>query len=202
MSFSEEEIRRAADLKLWIESRITELQAELEKLRETVAVVDSVLKRTAFKRADEMAEPAPARAPAAEPAVVTAEKVEPAEFETQRPLRRSKDGSIFGEATITASRLDIRVTPGTDLTVSTPPFRSFFVDRILEGMRTKDLEAVSQGKLKPAEVLSYEIGEEDGRLREIAITNYREKTRLNEILNTATWAFSRMLEKGARRQSS
>jgi hypothetical protein len=86
-----------------------------------------------------------------------------------------------------------------DLLVSTPPFRSFFVDRILEGMRAKDLEAVAQGRLKSDEVMGYEVQDEAGQLREVRVTHYREKARLNEILNTASWAFTRMLEKAARR---
>lgn len=199
MSFSEEEIRRAADLKLWIESRIVELQTDLDRLRETLAVVDSVLRRTSFKRADEIPLTAPTRASPAAAQPAAAQRMESAEFETKRQLRRSKDGTVLGEALVTVSRVQIQVAPELQLAMTTPPFRSFFVDRILEGMRAKDLESVSHGKLKPSEALAYKILEDGGNLREIAITNYREKSRLNEILNTATWAFARMLEKGARR---
>ena len=55
MSFTEEEVRRAAELKLWVESRLAELQAEMEKLKEVLAVVDAVLRKTSFKAAVEVA---------------------------------------------------------------------------------------------------------------------------------------------------
>jgi len=41
MSGSDAEVKKAAELKLWLESRITELQEEIERLKEALNYVDT-----------------------------------------------------------------------------------------------------------------------------------------------------------------
>ena len=38
------------------------------------------------------------------------------------------------------------------------------------------------------------INKDGSLLREVIIKNYRQKERVNEIINTATWSFSKMIE--------
>ena len=59
MSTSDEQLKRAADLKLWIESRIEELQEEVEKLKEAQTMVDGVLRASSFRPASEVVASAP-----------------------------------------------------------------------------------------------------------------------------------------------
>jgi hypothetical protein len=54
MAPTEDELKKAADLKLWIESRIAEHQDEIEKLKEALAMVDSVLRASSFRPAIEV----------------------------------------------------------------------------------------------------------------------------------------------------
>src|SRR5580658_165038 len=54
MAASEEQLRRNAELKLWIENRIGELQEEIDRLREALAVIDSVLRASSFRPAAEL----------------------------------------------------------------------------------------------------------------------------------------------------
>jgi uncharacterized protein YrzB (UPF0473 family) len=64
-------------------------------------------------------------------------------------------------------------------------------------MKTKDKEKVQKGELGESEVIDYKVdNDEDGKINSVMISNYRERERLNEIFNTATWVFTRMLEKG------
>jgi hypothetical protein len=194
MSFTEEEIKRAAELRLWIETRIAELEGEIEKLKEALAIIDSVLRTTSFRVALELA---PQPATKEEPVTIIAEKLKPSEeeFKEVRQLKRSKDGYLLGNAYISSSKLVIIPSNDVHLEVSTPPFKSFFVNRILEGMKNKDQESLSQGKIKSEEMINYSIEEENNMIKKIVIENYRDKNRLNEIINTVTWAFTRMLEK-------
>ena len=68
--------------------------------------------------------------------------------------------------------------------------------RILDGMKSKDGEKIAQGQIKETEALSYSVDEDpSGLIKSITINNYREKERLNEIFNTSSWVFTRMLEK-------
>ncbi|MCP8308537.1 MAG: hypothetical protein H3Z54_07565 [archaeon] len=194
MSFTEEEVKRAAELRLWIETRIAELEGEIEKLREALTIIDSILRTTSFKVASELT---PQPIAKEEPVTIVAEKLKPPEeeFKEVRQLKRTKDGYLIGNAYISSSKLVIIPVSDVRLEVSTPPFKSFFINRILEGMKNKDQESLSQGKIKSEEMIKYSIEEENDVIKKIIIENYRDKNRLNEIINTATWAFTRMLEK-------
>jgi UTP-glucose-1-phosphate uridylyltransferase len=66
-------------------------------------------------------------------------------------------------------------------------------------MKTKDVEKVSQKQIKDTESLTYQVEEDNnGSIKKIIIINYREKERLNEIFNTSTWVFTRMIEKSGK----
>ncbi len=192
MSFTEEEIKRAAELRLWMETRIAELEGEIEKLREALAMIDNILRTASFKVASELS---PQPIAKEEPVTIAAEKPPEEEFKEVRQLKRTKDGFLLGNAYISNSKLVIIPASDVRLETSTPPFRSFFVNRILEGMKNKDQESSSQGKIKSEEIINYCIEEENNIIKKITIENYRDKNRLNEIINTAIWAFTRMLEK-------
>ncbi|MFQ6134953.1 MAG: hypothetical protein ACE5KU_03960 [Nitrososphaerales archaeon] len=192
MDITEEEIRRAAETKQWVESRISELEGEIEHLRGVLAALDAVLRKTSFQPAAAVpkeAKPEEAVPPPPTPVVATAE------FKEVRPLKRSKDGVLLANAYVSESSVAIVPVSDVVLKVSTPPFSSFFLNRILEGMKGKDLENVSAGRLKEDEVLNYTVEEEDEVIKKIVVNNYRDQSRLTEIFNTSAWTFARMLEK-------
>jgi hypothetical protein len=84
-----------------------------------------------------------------------------------------------------------------NLNINTPPFRSFFINRILEGMKTKDKEKIQKGEISESDIIDFKVdSDQNGMIKSVTVSNYREKERLNEIFNTATWVFTRMLEKG------
>jgi hypothetical protein len=63
-------------------------------------------------------------------------------------------------------------------------------------MRIKDTEKMSQNQIDESTSLDYNVEEdENGIIKKIIINNYRDKDRLNEIFNTSTWVFTRMIEK-------
>ncbi|MFN3622187.1 MAG: hypothetical protein ACK4TI_04770 [Nitrososphaerales archaeon] len=184
MSFTEEEIRRAADMKVWIEARIAEHEADIERLKQMLLIIDSILKHSSFKSAAEIIPKPP-----------TPTEAEIESFSEVRPIKRVKDGLLLGNIYISPNILVIIPSSDAKIMVDTPPFKSFFVNRILEGMKAKDNEAVKEGKMQPNQVLSYAIEDDKGRLTKITIQNYGNQTRLNEIISTITWSFTRMLEK-------
>jgi hypothetical protein len=128
-----------------------------------------------------------------------------------KPLKRAKDDFLLANAEISPDEVIIIPAPGINLNVNTPPFKSFFLNRILEGMKSKDTEKVSQGALRESDALNYKVEEEqdigasgggggssNGIIKRIVINKYREKDRLQEIFNTSAWVFTRMLEKSGR----
>ena len=176
MSAPDDQVKRAAELKLWLENRISELQEEMDRLRETLGYVDSTLRAGTFRPAIEM---------------IGEEK----EAVEKRELKRDKGGALVAEASVTPESLTVEPKEGVVLKTDTPPFKSFLVGKILQGMKVKDQELVAAGKLRKGQELRYDVEESEGVISKVMVENYRDKARLNEILNTVSWTFSRMLEK-------
>jgi len=189
MEPSEDQLRRNAELKLWIESRISELQEEVDRLKEALAVIDSVLRASSFKLATVLSSGAPrtSAAEATEPSAGAIPEI--------RELRRDKGGETIAIAQVTRQKLKIEPVAEVTLKAETPPFKTFLLGKILSGMKSADEDSVAKGRLKKGEELGYTLAERGGKISALVIDNYREKERLTEILNTVSWTFSRMLEK-------
>jgi hypothetical protein len=240
--YSEEDIRRAAEIREWLIKEISDRQEEVERLRTTLSIIDNLLKQGSFKAAANLGFAAAATPTPAGPATTTAtEEVEQQTRQTAaqpsaakmqqqqqqagaaaaaptlratadngvtggdnsrniKPLKRAKDDFLLANAEISPDAVVIVPAPGINLNANTPPFKSFFLNRILEGMKNKDAEKVSQGALSESDALNYKIEEDEsgGIIKRIVINKYREKDRLQEIFNTSAWVFTRMLEKSGR----
>jgi len=176
MADAEQDVKKAAELKLWLEGRIAQLQEEMARLKESLAYVDATLRATTFKPAIEM-------------------MPEAAEISETRELRRDKGRDVIATASVTSERVVIEPVEGIVLKQGTPPFKSFLLGKILQGMTARDEELLGAGKLAKGSGLRFSVEEAQGAVAKLIIENYREKARLNEILNTVAWTFSRMLEK-------
>jgi light-regulated signal transduction histidine kinase (bacteriophytochrome) len=224
-SYSEEDIRRAAELREWLIKQISDRQEEVERLRTTLSIIDNMLKQGSFKAAANLGFSTAAAPPAAAGATTAATTTTAATAQVQqppasrqagaptlkatadgddnssrpdniRPLKRARDDFLLANAEVSPDALVIVPAPSVNVNANTPPFRSFFLNRILEGMKNKDVERVNQGALRESDVLNYKVEEEDnGIIKRIVINNYRDKDRLQEIFNTSAWVFTRMLEK-------
>lgn len=213
--YSEDDIRRAADIREWLVKQIADKQEEVERLRTTLTIIDSLLKQGSFKAAASLGSFAEAgsaaataqvqqqaRQAATPPAAAAARQQQAAAptLKTSerdvRPLKRAKDEFLLANAEVSSGAVIIVPAPGVSLSVNTPPFRSFFLNRILEGMKGKDIDKAGQGALREQEALNYKVEEDNhGQIKRIVINNYRDKDRLQEIFNTSAWVFTRMLEK-------
>ena len=243
--YSEEDIRRAAEIREWLIKEISDKQEEVERLRTTLSIIDNLLKQGSFKAAANLGFGAATSTPAGSPTAATTAQVQqqtrqaagpPQQQQQQqqqgaaaaptlratadngvssggdsgdnrniKPLKRAKDDFLLANAEISPDAVVIVPAPGINLNANTPPFKSFFLNRILEGMKNKDAEKVSQGVLSESDALNYKVEEDDsggggssGIIKRIVINKYREKDRLQEIFNTSAWVFTRMLEKSGR----
>lgn len=116
-----------------------------------------------------------------------------------KELHRMRDNLLLAKADFTLDFVEIVPADGILLNANTAPFKSFFLGRILEGMKVKDGEKIRQSKLRESESLTYTVEEDKNNIiHKIRIDNYREKDRLSEIFNTCAWVFSRMLEKSSK----
>ncbi len=178
MDYSEEEVKRVAELREWLVKQIADREDEISRLKNTLAIIDHVLKQSSFRPAVALSQPSGKEA----------------EYGEARQLK-TKDNVVIANAYTSPKLVTIIPVNEVRLNVGTPPFQSFFLNRILEGMKGKDNERVSAGELKTNEIMEYKVEDEEGTIKKIVINNYRDKERLNEIINTATWVFTRMLEK-------
>ncbi len=171
MSYSEDNVKRMAEVREWLDSIIKEREIELENLRYILSLLDNLLKASSFKPATTLAE------------------------EPEIKQLKSKDDTLLANVYIAKDTLTIVPASDIKLSQNIPPFQSFFINRILEGIKSKDMERVKEGKISKDSVLDYRVDEEDAIIKSIVIKNYRDRSRLNEILNACEWAFTKMVEK-------
>jgi hypothetical protein len=218
-SFSEDDIRRAAEVREWLMKEVTNKKEELDKLRETLLIVDSILKKVSFITASNLESSATNLKEKTVPEfqsvnekgitksdhgsdlatkLASTDNTRKVNQEMEiRPLKRTKDDLLISNALYNSSYVTIPLTNDIVLNINTPPFKSFFINRILEGMKTKDREKFEKGEINESQMIDYKVDtDENGDIRSITVSNYRERERLNEIFNTATWVLTRMLEKG------
>jgi hypothetical protein len=215
LGYSDDDIKNAAEIREWLTKQILEKQDEIEKIKITLSLIDSVLKQGSFKTAANLNfskkfspdEPKSERNTLKkipnqyyEKRRDDEEQTEPRKqvFEETRVIKRLKDNTPVARFHITSEELIIIPEDQIRISIETPPFRSFFLNRILQGMINKDLDKINQGQLSESEIISYDIiteNENKDILNKIQIKNYRDKERINEIFNTAAWVLTRMLDK-------
>ncbi|KPU80974.1 hypothetical protein JI55_03880, partial [Nitrosopumilus sp. PRT-SC01] len=107
---------------------------------------------------------------------------------------RVSNGKVIANAYVTPEQVSIVLDNEIEISVDTPPFKSFFLDRIIGEMKKKDIAEAEKGKIQKESIIDYIINKNGSDIREIIIKNYRQKERVNELINTAGWSLTRMLE--------
>ena len=176
MKFSDEQIHDILKLKDHILNEIEKHKQEIEMLEKNLGILNSVLKESSFTKASDL----------------STKQTE--SDSTTIPLTRGSSGEIIANAYVTPTQVSIVLNDDVGLDENTPPLKSFFIDRIIADMKRKDSSDVQRGKIQPDSVIDYVINKNGSHIREIIVKNYREKDRVNEIINTAAWSFSRMIE--------
>ncbi|MEM0364712.1 MAG: hypothetical protein QXS25_04005 [Candidatus Nitrosocaldus sp.] len=205
--YSDDEIKRFAMLREWVVKQIEEKEEELERLREMLTIVDNMLKQVSFKPAGMLQKEErisagmvagvekPIEKAVEEVREVVSAKAVEGEYTEVRQLK-TKDGILLANAYIASDAISIVPASDVRLNVNTPPFQSFFINRILKEMKGKDEERVKKGEIRGEQVLDYSIDLDEAKnIKRILIKNYRDKDRLNELINSSTWVLTRMLEK-------
>ncbi|MEM2882497.1 MAG: hypothetical protein QXL35_04570, partial [Candidatus Bathyarchaeia archaeon] len=76
-----------------------------------------------------------------------------------------------------------------------PPLGAVLIGKVLDPLQAKDLEAVKAGEIPPDKAISYELDQEDGRVRGLIIRNYGTEKRLLELKNAIRWTRRRAYER-------
>ncbi|MCH8975186.1 MAG: hypothetical protein IH791_01280 [Thaumarchaeota archaeon] len=176
MKFSDEQIHDILKIKDHILNEIEKYKQEIEMFEKNLGILNSVLKESSFTKASDLS------------------TKQTKSDSTKIPLTRGSSGEIIANAYVTPTQVSIVLNDDIGLDENTPPLKSFFIDRIIADMKRKDSSDVQRGKIQPDSVIDYVINKNGSHIREIIVKNYRQKDRVNEIINTAAWSFSRMIE--------
>lgn len=179
MSLSEEQIRDILALQERISHEIEAHESELELLKKNLVTLNTILKQSSFSKASSF-------------------KVAIEEDANVIPIRKGAEGDIIANAKVTPDKLSIIVSDNVQLDENTHPFKSFFLGRIIGEMEKKDAFDAQKGKIDKDSIINCIINKDGNTIREILIKNYREKDRVQEIINTVGWSFARMIENSSK----
>ncbi|MGC8631323.1 MAG: hypothetical protein ACP5T2_02715 [Thermoprotei archaeon] len=91
---------------------------------------------------------------------------------------------------------EMKVDVLVPLSQDTPPFKSFFVEKVLKDYEKKDKIREQEGQMQPNQILTYEIiNDENNNIKQIKIKNINDQRRIREIISTIRWTIARMIEK-------
>ncbi len=187
MKFSEEQVKDIVALKESLIEQIDKHQESIEMLEKNITVLDLFLKDSSFTKASQLGT---MKTVEIQNETETAKKPE----ENSVPIKRGNDGKVIANAYVTPEQVSIVLDDGIGISDDTPPFKSFFLDRIIGEMKKKDVVEAENGKIQKESIIDYIINKNGSDIREIIIKNYRQKERVNELINTAGWSLTRMLE--------
>ena len=180
MSYSEENLRDILELREWISEEIEKREKEIDRFRQNLRILDSLVKQSSFSKASSL--------------VSNKQSLQQSQQTSSVIPIKTQDNKILANAHVTADELVIIPSEDVILDMETHPFKSFFLGRIIGGMENQDKLDAQNGKIPQNTAISCLVNKDGNRIREILIKNYRQKERVNEIINTVTWSFSRMIE--------
>ena len=193
MQNTDEQIRKMLELKETIIEKMSKYQDEIDFLQKNLEVLDVVLKGSSFTKASTLAKN-----------IHSDEKFdildshEEESLHVKKQIIGNKDGEVIANAIVTPEQVSIVLEDGMVLTPEIPPLKSFFIERIIGEMKKSDNAAVKDGKIDQESVIDCIINKNGSVIREIIIKNYRQKERIDEIINTATWSLTRMVENSSK----
>ena len=191
MKFSEEQVKEIVALRENMLQQIDKHQEGIEMLEKNITLLDEFLKDSSFTKASQLEIKNESKMVENNEEL---EHVEPKHVESSIPIKRGNDGKIIANAYVTPDQVSIILDEQIMINVDTPPFKSFFLDRIIGEMIKKDSVEVQNGKIQKESIIDYIINKNGVDIREIIIKNYRQKERVTELINTAGWSLTRMLE--------
>lgn len=187
MKFSKEQVKDIVTLKESLIEQIDKHQESIEMLEKNIIILDLFLKDSSFTKASQLGTTKKAEI---QNKPETTKKL----VENSIPIKRVSDGKVIANAYVTPEQVSIVLDDEIEISVDTPPFKSFFLDRIIGEMKKKDIAEAEKGKIQKESIIDYIINKNGSDIREIIIKNYRQKERVNELINTAGWSLTRMLE--------
>ena len=174
-------LQRVVALRTYMAKRAETLKIELEEVTGFIEALDNTIASISFRRPTL-------------PDLVTDTSIDKREKYPLQPIPlKSKSGVLLADFLVNENIL--RIVPRIKLSVSTPPFQSFMINRILNSMRQKDNDSAEKGEISIENTLSYNVIVDGDDLKEVLIKNYGDSQRLREIRSAFRWTLEKMFEK-------
>ena len=180
-----ENVKKIAKLRALLEKRVEDLEKELDGLKTMLNLIDTTLLKESFKT------------PQITKPVQTPQKQETTQQAPSKPQKKkgvplkTVTGDLLAQIYTEKDVTQITLAEDKDFDVNTPPFTSFFVERVLAKMQDKDKEDASKGKLDPDKTVSFDIKQDGNIIREIEIKNLRSE-RIRELKSSIRWTLEKM----------
>ena len=178
MKNPEEQIREIASWREDLVKQIDKHAQAIETLEKRLLVLDSMLKESSFTKASSLKN----TKKSSEEKISLGKK--------SIPITSGNGGKIIANAFVTPEQVEIILENDLEIAVDVPPFKSFFIDRIIGEMKRKDLLEADKGRIQKDSIIDYVINKNGSDIRQIIIKNYKEKERVNEIINTGRLVFN------------
>ena len=192
---NESDIRKLLKIRADLEERAEQLQTEVDDLKVAMSEIDKAIVQQGFRQPGAGFQPMKLETKKEEPKTVERPSEVQPEPQVDGSSIQAKDGTVLGRVKITGD--DIVFTPrdGLSFTISTPPFQSFLIDRVLANMRTTDEARAATGEITPEQVLSYKVEADGEVIKSVSIRNVGGERRLREIQSSLRWSFDKMYDK-------
>ena len=181
MQYTNEQIKNMVQLKETVIEKLTKYEEEIEFLQKTLDILDVSLKDSSFTKASDLSrnnyDKAEVEKTITDDGVREINEAESKHSRSQIAI----NGKIIANTIVTSEQVSIILEDGIGLTSEIPPFRSFFVERIIGEMKKSDNKLVENGEINEESVINCIINNNGESIREIIIKNYREKIELMKL---------------------
>lgn len=173
---SEVDVKRLLELRDKLESRIKELQEEIELLSSIRDLLDSIIKSQSITPASEL---------------MQRQQINLGRLIETREVRSRETKELL--ATVEVYEKGLNIKPIKPFNKDKTAFTRFLRDKILEGFRQEDEKKVRDGQLKREDAFNYEIRTDGDNVVGIVIRNYGTEERLREIIRAVRWTLERVI---------
>ncbi len=178
-----QKVKKLAEFKKELEEKITEAEKNLDNLKNLLEFVDRIILESGFKRA---------KLPKLTP---TISQVTPTSAIGKHTVAlKDASGEPLADLHLNRDSMHVIIPETRTFNRNTPPFQQFLIERVLEKMREKDVEAANKGEMSHDNIFSYELVLDGDSIRKIAIKHVTPE-RVRELKSSIRWTLEKMYEK-------
>ncbi len=178
-----QKVKKLAEFKKELEEKITEAEKNLDNLKNLLEFVDRIILESGFKRA---------KLPKLTP---TISQVTPTSAIGKHTVAlKDASGEPLADLHLNRDSMHVIIPETRTFNRNTPPFQQFLIERVLEKMLEKDVEAANKGEMSRDNIFSYELVLDGDSIRKIAIKHVTPE-RVRELKSSIRWTLEKMYEK-------